>query len=165
MRSCTTRLSRSSKASWRGLRHLLDQSETGDTLKIKVMNCHQERSAAGPAARARVRSERTLQEGLRRGVRRLRRSAFRRADRRLRVRQAPRRHRTPGEDFATLPRPRTRPFLSGSCAGHVQSGQFHRTGRAPRSGESFRHDGICQVEVIPAERRFALCRPVPARKC
>ena len=36
--SCTTRPSRSWKRTWRGLKYLLDQSETGDMLKIKVLN-------------------------------------------------------------------------------------------------------------------------------
>ncbi len=40
------------EACWRGLKYLLDQSETSDKLKIKMLNCHQEGAASGFGAGA-----------------------------------------------------------------------------------------------------------------
>jgi type VI secretion system protein ImpC len=62
------------EGSWRGLRYLLDKSETSDKLKIRMLNVNkQEGPAARLAPRSRVRPERPVQEGLRGRVRRVRR--------------------------------------------------------------------------------------------
>ena len=47
-------------------------------------------------------------------------------------------------------------------AGDVQHGQLHQSRRAARYGEDLRHHRIRQVEELPAERGFALRRAVPA---
>ncbi len=41
-RSCTTPTSRSSKSTWRGLHYLVHQSETGENLKIRVLNVNKQ---------------------------------------------------------------------------------------------------------------------------
>jgi len=51
------------EATWRGIKHLLDQSETNDMLKIKLLNVTR-RTFEGSAACSGIRSERLLQEGI-----------------------------------------------------------------------------------------------------
>ena len=87
------------EASWRGLKYLMDQSETSSMLKIKVLNCQQAGAASGLAASAGIRPERAVQESLRRRVRRFRRRALRCHDWRLRIRQGARRDRAAREDL------------------------------------------------------------------
>jgi type VI secretion system protein ImpC len=58
------------EATWRGLKYLVDQSETSDHLKIKIINASKKELLRDLAAGARVRPERALQEGVRGGVRR-----------------------------------------------------------------------------------------------
>ena len=53
------------EGTWRGLKYLMDQSETGAMLKIKILNCQQEGVAQGLPARAGIRPELPVQEGLR----------------------------------------------------------------------------------------------------
>ena len=52
------------------------------------------------------------------------------------------------------------PFLSAADAEPVQPGQLHQSRTPARSGEDFRQHRIRQVEELPPERGFALCRPV-----
>ena len=59
------------------------------SLKIRVLNVTKRELGQGPRAGARIRPERDVQEGLRRGIRHLRRRALRRPDRRLRIRPPP----------------------------------------------------------------------------
>ncbi len=63
------------EGSWRGLKYLLDQSETNDQLKIKVLNVSKKELLQRLAAGSRIRPERAVQEGVRRRVRHLRRSS------------------------------------------------------------------------------------------
>ena len=111
------------EGSWRGVKYLMDQSETGVMLKIKVLNVSKKELLQGPAARAGVRPERAVQEGLRRRVRRLRRRSLRRAGRRLRIRQASRRYGTAGAGFARGRRG-ARAVPHGGRARPVQPGSF-----------------------------------------
>ncbi len=67
------------EAIWRGLKYMLDQSETSDMLKIKILNCSKRDLLRDSAARPGIRPERVVQEGLRRRIRHLRRRSFRRA--------------------------------------------------------------------------------------
>ena len=149
------------EGTWRGLKYLLDNSETSDHAEDQGAERLQEGTAARPAAGARIRPERDVQEGLRRRVRRLRRRAVRRADRRLRVRQAPGGHRAAGEDLARGGGG-ARAVPDRGRSGAVQPGQLHRPRRAARHGQDLRHHRIRQVEELPRERRLALRRPVPA---
>ncbi len=87
------------EATWRGLNYLVHQSETSTMLKIRVLNVSKKDLLDGPRARARVRPERAVQEGLRGGVRHLRRRPLRGADRRLRVRPDEPGRRAAGEDL------------------------------------------------------------------
>ncbi len=120
------------EGTWRGLRYLLGQRETSDMLKIKVLNVQQEGAAARPAARARVRSERAVQEGVRGRVRRVRRRAVRRADRRLRVRQVGPGHRAAREDRAGGGRG-ARAVHHRGVARDAQPRELHAARRAARS--------------------------------
>ena len=141
------------EGTWRGLKYLLDQSETSEMLKIKVLNVVEEGPAEGPAARAGVRSERAVQKSLRRGVRRLRRRSVRRPGRRLRIRQGAGGHRAAGEDLAggrggacAVPRRR-------ASADLLEPGQLYAAGRAARSRQDLRHHRVREVEVLPRSRR------------
>lgn len=86
------------ESTWRGLRYMLDQSETGEGLKIKIINASK-KDLSRDLQRTGIRPERHVQKGLRRGVRHLRRRPVRRSPGRLRVLQVPGRHRTAREDF------------------------------------------------------------------
>jgi type VI secretion system protein ImpC len=66
------------EGTWRGVKYLMDQSETGDDAEDQGSERQQERAAEGSAAGPGIRSERSVQESLRRRVRRVRRSAIRR---------------------------------------------------------------------------------------
>ena len=115
----------------------------------------EEGTAARPAARAGIRPERAVQEGVRGRVRRFRRRALRGADRRLRIRPRTGRYRAAGEDlqgrgFGACSVP------DGGESGDVQSGQLHVDRRAARYGEDLRQHGVRQVEELPRERGFAL---------
>ena len=73
------------------------RSETGENLKIRVLNVKQAGAVQGPGEGGRVRPEHAVQEDLRGGIRPARRPAVRDAGRRLRVRPQ-RRGRQPAED-------------------------------------------------------------------
>ena len=127
----------SSKASWRGLKYLVEQSETGDDAEDQGPQRLQEGPAQRPAARARVRPERAVQEGLRGGVRRLRRHAVRRAGRRLRVRQASARTSSCSRRSRNVAAAAHAPFITAASPEHVQPRELHRARRSratwPRS--------------------------------
>ena len=123
----------------------------------------EEGAAARPAAGARVRPERHVQEGVRGRVRHLRRRSVRRPGRRLRIRPRAGGHGTAGEDLAGG-RGGARAVPDGGGAGDVQPGQLHAARRAARPRQDLRHHRVRQVEVLPAERRFALRRAVPAAR-
>ena len=55
------------------------------------------------------------------------------------------------------------PFVSAASSDLLNLESFTQLDAAARSGEDFRQHGIRQVEVIPAERRFALRGAVSAR--
>ena len=57
------------EGSWRGLHYLVMNSETGTSLKIRVLNASKRDLIARPAARGRVRPEPAVQEDLRERVR------------------------------------------------------------------------------------------------
>ena len=65
------------EASWRGLKYLLNQSETGEMLKLKIFNVSKKELLRDLQRGAGVRPERAVQEGVRGRVRRLRRRAVR----------------------------------------------------------------------------------------
>ena len=73
------------EGSWRGLHYLVQNSETGTSLKLRVLEPQQARARPRPQPGHRVRPEPAVQEDLRERVRHARRRALRRADRRLRM--------------------------------------------------------------------------------
>jgi hypothetical protein len=117
------------EASWRGCTTFVHQSETGKDLKIRVMNASKKDLLKDMEKGARVRPERAVQEGLRGGVRHLRRRPVRRAGRRLRVLPQRAGYRAAGEDLQRRG--------GGACPVHlggqpesVQLGRLHRDVRA-----------------------------------
>ena len=111
------------RGTWRGLHYLLNNSETGTTAQDQGAQRLEEGPAARPAARAGIRSERVVQEGLRRGVRRLRWRTVRRVVRRLRVQQIGPGHRAAREDLERCGGG-ARPVPVGGVAGHAQHGKL-----------------------------------------
>ncbi len=150
------------EASWRGLKFLMSQSETGTMLKIKVLNVSQEGPAARPAARRGVRPERAVQEGLRGGVRRLRRHAVRRHDRRLLLRQERPGHGAPREDLQRRRRGARAVRLVG-VRRPVQPREVHGPRPAARPGQDLRHDRIRPLEGLPATARIRATWRSPRR--
>ena len=96
------------EGTWRGLHYLVHQTETGENLKIRVLNVSKKRAVQGPGKGRRVRPERAVQEDLRGRIRPARRPALRHAGRRLRVRPQRRGHR-PAQDDLQRRRRRPRP--------------------------------------------------------
>ena len=56
------------EGTWRGLQYLMDQSETGAMLKIKILNCNKKELLERFTARAGIRPKLPVQESLRRRV-------------------------------------------------------------------------------------------------
>ena len=134
----------------------MDQSETNDGLKIKVLNVSKKELLQRPAAGAGVRPERAVQEGLRRRVRRLRRRAVCGAGRATTSSAAGRKtwscwSKSPGG----LGRACAVPF--GGFSGADEPERLHAAGRAARHVEDLRQHGVRQVEELPAVGRLALC--------
>ena len=125
------------EGSWRGLKYLMDNSETGVGLKIRVLNVIEEGAAARHRKGPRVRPERALQEDLRGRVRRLRRRSVRRADRRLRVRQASGRYGAAGRHLAHR-RPGPCALRQRGGSRPVQPGELHLSRCAARPGQDLR---------------------------
>ena len=153
------------EGTWRGLKYLLDQSETSDKLKIKVLNVNEERAAARPAARAGVRPERHVQEGLRGGVRHLRRRSVRGPGRRLRIRPRAGGYRAAGEDLAGGGRgaravpdggfaPRCSTWTASPASTRRATSARSSTppstpsGRSFRQSEDSRYVGLCLPHVL-----------------
>ena len=134
-RSCTTRSSRSSRAPGAGCTTWSTRARRARAQDPRPERL-EEGPAEGPGARGRVRPEGAVQEGLRGGVRHLRRRAVRRPDRRLRVRQPPAGHGAAREDLARRGRGPRAVHLGGLVRA-VRLGQLHRAGRGratwPRS--------------------------------
>ena len=144
------------EARWRGLKYLMDQSETGEKLKIKVFNVSKKELLRRPAARAGVRSERSCSRRFTKRSTASSAASVRRVDRRLRVRQASGRYGTAGEGIAGgVGRPRAVPHGRGSPE-LFNLDSFTSLDRSARPGEDLRHHGIRQVEELPRSRRFPL---------
>ena len=153
--SCTTRTFLKLEGTWRGLHYLVMNTETGTTLKIKVLNVTKQDLFKDLTTRRRVRPEPDLQEDLRERVRHARRRALRRADRRLRVDQPPRGHRDCcGRCPTSRPAPsaRSSPPPAPSCSA---STSWTRAVQAARPGQDLRHGRIRQVASLPRIARTA----------
>ena len=126
--------------------------------------CRQEGAAEGPAAGARVRSERAVQEGIRRRIRRLRRRSVRRADRRLSS-SAKR-----PEDIELLERisqvaaAAHAPFLTGADPELFNLDSYTQPRCAARPRQGVRHDGVRQVEVVPRRAKIPVMSAWPASR-
>ena len=77
------------EGSWRGLKYLLDQSETSDKLKIKVLNVSKKELLRDLQRAPEFDQSALFKKVYEEEFGSLRRSSVRRADRRLRIRQGP----------------------------------------------------------------------------
>jgi type VI secretion system protein ImpC len=151
------------EGSWRGLKYLVDQSETSDHAEDPVMNATKKETAARPAARARVRPERPVQEGVRRGVRRVRRQPFGALIGDYEFGKHP-------EDIELLERisqvaaSAHAPFFSAPRSDMFNLESYTKLDAAARPGQDLRHHRVRQVEELPAVGRFPLRGPVPAAR-
>ena len=146
------------EGTWRGLHYLVQNTETGTTLKLRVLNITKRELCRDLQPRDRVRPEPDLQEDLRERVRHARRRAVRRPDRRLRVHQPSRRHRDCCGRCPTSP-PARSPVHLGGGAGMFGFDELDRAVQAARPGEDLRHGRVHQVASVPRQRGFALRDP------
>ncbi len=151
------------EGTWRGLKYLMDQSETSVMLKIKVLNCSKSELLRDLQRAPEFDQSAAFKKIYEEEFGSLRRRSVRRDGRRLRVRQAPGRHRAAGED---LPGGGRRPCAvpDRGRRGPAEHGQLHQPGSAARPGQDLRHHRVRQVEVLPPERRLALRRAVRAAR-
>ena len=150
------------EGSWRGLKYLMDQSETSDKLKIKVLNVTKKELLRdlqrAPEFDQSALFKKVYEEeyGVFGGA------PFARADRRLRIRHAAGRHRAAGEGLATWRRRRMRrssPRPLPRCSTWTSFTSLD----APRDmAKIFDTTRVRQVEELPPERGFALRGSVPA---
>ena len=147
---------------WRGLKYLMDQSETGTQLKIRVLNAQQEGAAAATSKRR--RSSIRARCSRRSTKKSTASSAARRSARWSATTNSASIPKTWScwRGFRTWRRRRTR----RSSARQLRTCSTWRASPsldAPaRPGQDLRHHRIRQVEVLPPERRFPLRGAVPA---
>ena len=150
------------EGTWRGLKYLLDQSETSDKLKIRVLNATKKE-----LLRDLQRAPEFDQSALFKKVYEEEFGVFGGAPFAALVGdyefgRGPGRHRAAGK--------RLQGRGGGACAipdrrripEMLNLDSFTAIDAPARHGEDFRHHRIRQVEELPRERRFALRRPVPA---
>ena len=136
------------EGSWRGLHYFVQQTETGTDAQGQGPERLEEGPAQGHGARRRVRPERAVQEGLRGGVRHLRRRPVRGDGRRLRVHPAPAGHRAAREDLERRRRG-ARPVPRGGQSPALQLGRLHRDGRPARPEQDLRDERLREMAVVP----------------
>ena len=124
------------EGSWRGLKYLLSQSETSPMLKIRVMNVSKKDLLRDLQRAAGIRSERLVQEDIRRRVRGFRRRSLCGDRRRLRVRQASGGPGVAGEGVERCSGC-ARTILDGCCLATHEYGELHATGPAARHRARF----------------------------
>ncbi len=145
------------EASWRGLHQLVKNTETGTRDEAAAAQRHPEGAADRSGEGDRVRPERAVQEGLRGGVRHLRRPSLQLPGRRLRVRPASAGRRHAG-DAVGRGRGGARPVHRRRQPEAVRPRELHRARGAARSGEELRDQRPDQVAVVPRHRGLALRR-------
>ena len=143
------------EGTWRGLKYLLDQSETSDKLKIRVLN-----ATKTELLRDLQRAPEFDQSALFKKVYEEEFGVFGGAPFAALVGdyefgRGPGGYRSAGSDFegrgfGTCSVP------DGGESGDVESGKLHSDRRAARHGEDLRQHGIRQVEELPCERGFAV---------
>ena len=143
------------EASWRGLKYLLNHSETGEMLKIKVFNAPKKIfcatcSALPSSTRARMFKKVYEEEfGIFGG------HPFGALIGDYEFGKGP-------EDIELLEKisqvaaAAHAPFITAANSSMLNLESLHRAGRAPRSGQGFRYHGVCQVEELPQFGGFAL---------
>ncbi len=127
------------EATWRGLHYLVFNTETGTRSEAPCLKRHQEGPAQGPREGDRVRPEHPVQEGLRGGVRHLRRPPLRPDGGRLRVRPSPAGHGASGEDLERGGR-RPRAVHRRRLAAALRLGRLHRARQSARPRQDLRVD-------------------------
>ena len=149
------------EGTWRGLKYLLDQSETSDKLKIRVLN-----ATKTELLRDLQRAPEFDQSALFKKVYEEEFGVFGGAPFAALVGDYEF-GRGP-EDIDLLERISQGSGL-GACSlpdrgesGDVESGQLHVDRRTARHGEDLRQHGICQVEEFPCKRRLAVRGTCPA---
>ncbi len=115
-----------------------DEQRDRHALKLRVLNVAKKEAAEGPREGGRVRPERAVQEGLRRGVRHLRRRSLQLPGRRLRVRPAPAGHRAAARRCRTSRPRRTRRSSPRASPQLFDMERLHRSRRAARPRQDLR---------------------------
>ncbi len=143
------------EGTWRGLKYLLDQSETSEKLKIKVLNVSKK-----DLLRDLQRAPEFDQSALFKKVYEEEFGIFGGAPFAALVGDYE--FGSGPEDIELLEKisqvaaAAHAPFISAAEPGDVQPGQLHQPRRAARHGQGVRHHRVRQVEVVPPSRGFAL---------
>ena len=149
------------EASWRGLKYLMDQSETSDKLKIRVLNVTKKE-----LLRDLQRAPEFDQSALFKKVYEEEYGVFGGAP--FGALLGDYEFGRGPEDIELLEKISNvaaaahAPFLTAAAPDMLNMDSFTTTRRPARHGQDLRHHRIRQVEELPPERRFALRRPVPA---
>ncbi|MCK7513696.1 MAG: type VI secretion system contractile sheath large subunit [Desulfobacterales bacterium] len=143
------------ESAWTGLHYLCKQTSTGQQLKIKLFNAAKRDLVRDFRTGHRFRPERPVQEGLRRGVRHLRRSPLRYADRPVRNSRASLKTCTSSTRCAHVAAAAHAPFISFRRRRQLFGlDSYHRPRPAAGYGQGVRYRRVRQVEVLPANPRI-----------
>ena len=150
------------EGSWRGLKYLMDQSETSDQLKIKVLNVTKKELLRdlqrAPEFDQSAMFKKVYEEEF--GV--FGGAPFGALIGDYEFGRGPGRDRTAGEGRAGG-RGGACSVPFGGVSGDAQPGQLHRDRRSARHGQDLRQHRVRQVEELPRQRRFPLRRAFACR--
>ncbi len=149
------------EASWRGLQLPGHEQRDGQGPQAPGHERLEEGPAQGHGAGPGVRSERPVQEGLRGGVRHLRRRPFRCPGRRLPLQPLAPGRRPARKDLQRRGRG-ARPVHLRSGPRTVQHGRLHRAVQPPRPDQDLRVRRVREVAVVPRFGGLSLRRSLPA---
>ena len=149
------------EGAWRGLHYLVNNTETDEMLKIRVMNISKKDLAQDAQALQGhgLGPEPALQEDLRGGVRPVRRRALRLPGRRLLLRPQPARRRAARRDGARSPPPRTRRSSPAPRPTLMQMESWQELANPRDLTKIFQHARVRRLALAARVGRLALHRP------
>ena len=149
------------EGAWRGLEYFVQQTETSSSLKIKLMNISKTDLFKDLDKAVEFDQSQIFKKIYEEEYGTLGGNPFGALIGDYEFGRHPAGHRAAGKDVRRG-RDVARAVYRRGDPGDVQFRKLHGTGGSARSGEDFRQRGVPEVEHVPQERRFALCRPLPA---
>ena len=149
------------ESAWRGLHYLVNNTETDEMLKIRVMNISKKelhktlKKFKGDG----LGSEPDLQEALRRGVRPARRRAVRLPGRRLLLRSQPARRRAARARWRRSRPPIHAPFISGAAPSLMQMESWQELSQPARPDQDLHDARVRRLALAARVGGRALPRP------